>query len=32
VIRTYQEGGAQFEIEKLEKNEWRALRLRRKKA
>jgi ribosomal protein L11 methyltransferase len=32
VIRTYQEGGAQFEITKLEKNEWRALRLRRKKA
>ena len=32
VIRTYQEGGAQFEITRLEKNEWRALRLRRKKA
>jgi ribosomal protein L11 methyltransferase len=31
VIRTYQAGGAQFEITKLEKNEWRALRLRRKK-
>jgi len=32
VIRTYQEGGAQFEITKLEKNEWRALRLRRKRS
>jgi ribosomal protein L11 methyltransferase len=31
VIRTYQEGGAQFEITRLQKNEWRALRLRRKK-
>jgi ribosomal protein L11 methyltransferase len=31
VIRTYQAGGAQFEITRLEKNEWRALRLRRNK-
>lgn len=30
VISTYQEGGAPFEIKKYEKNEWRALWLRRK--
>ena len=29
VIRTYQAGGVPFEITRLEKNEWRALRLRR---
>ncbi len=29
VIRTYQEGGSPFELTRLEKNEWRALRLRR---
>lgn len=29
VIRAYQEGGSPFQIEKLEKNEWRALWLRR---
>lgn len=30
VIQTYQEGGSPFEFTKLAKNEWRALRLRRK--
>jgi ribosomal protein L11 methyltransferase len=29
VIRTYREGGAPFELTRLEKNEWRALRLKR---
>jgi ribosomal protein L11 methyltransferase len=29
VIRTYQTGGSPFEVTRLEKNEWRALRLRR---
>jgi len=29
VIRAYQEGGAAFQVERLEKNEWRALWLRR---
>ena len=29
VIRTYQEGGSPFNLTRLEKNEWRALRLRR---
>ncbi len=29
VIRTYQEGGRPFELTRLEKNEWRALRLKR---
>jgi len=29
VIRAYQEGGADFQVERLEKNEWRALWLRR---
>ncbi len=29
VIRTYQEGGSPFVLTRLEKNEWRALRLRR---
>ena len=30
VIATYQSGGSPFQIERFEKNEWRALRLKRK--